>query len=83
MERRSLIYRNARDARDSFRAGLVGFQRIARLGQCPVAFLLHAGDFNAASQHFSLQARKRWFNLDVSWFDEKKLHGIRLGVVGG
>ena len=57
-------------------------ERIARLGQCPVAFLLRAGDFNAASQHFSLPARKRWFNLDVAWFDEKKLRGIRLGVVG-
>jgi hypothetical protein len=58
-------------------------ERIARLGQCPVAFLLHADDFKAASKHFSLPAGKRWFNLDVSWFDEKKLHGVMLGIVGG
>jgi Glyoxalase-like domain len=58
-------------------------ERITRLGQCPIAFLLHAGDFKAASEHFSLPAGKRWFNLDVSWFDVKKLRGVRLGIVGG
>ncbi len=58
-------------------------ERIARLDQCPVAFLLHADDFKTASKHFSLPAGKRWFNLDVSWFDAKKLHGVRLGIVGG
>lgn len=58
-------------------------ERIVRLGQCPIAFLLRAGDFKAASQHFSLPTGKRWFNLDVSWFDVKKLHGVRLGIVGG
>jgi Glyoxalase-like domain len=58
-------------------------ERISRFGPCPVAFLLHAGDFRAASKHFSLPAGKRWFNLDVSWFDVKKLHGVRLGIVGG
>ena len=58
-------------------------ERISRLGQCPIAFLLQATDFKAASQHFSLPTGKRWFNLDVSWFDVKKLHGVRLGIVGG
>lgn len=58
-------------------------ERIARLGQCPIAFLLHSGDFKAASKHFSLPEGKKWFNLDVSWFDVKKLHGVRLGIVGG
>ncbi len=56
-------------------------QRIARLGQCPVAFLLHAGDFQAASRHFSLPEGKLWFNLIVSWYDAKKLQGVRLGIV--
>ena len=58
-------------------------ERIARLDQCPVAFFLHADDFKTASKHFSLGAGKRWFNLDVAWFDVKKLHGVRLGIVGG
>lgn len=58
-------------------------ERLTRLGQCPLAFLLRAGDFKAASEHFSLPAGKRWFNLDVSWFDVQKLHGVRLGIVGG
>jgi hypothetical protein len=58
-------------------------ERIDRLGQCPIAFLIHAGDFKAASEHFSLPAAKPWFNLDISWFDVKKLHGVWLGIVGG
>jgi hypothetical protein len=58
-------------------------ERIGRLNQIPLAFLLHADDFKAASKHFSLPVEKRWFNLDVSWFDVQKLHGVRLGIVGG
>lgn len=58
-------------------------ERLARLGPCPIAFLLHARDFNAATKHFSLPAGKTWFHLDVSWFDANKLHGVRLGIVGG
>jgi catechol 2,3-dioxygenase-like lactoylglutathione lyase family enzyme len=58
-------------------------ERITRLGPCPIAFLLRAGDFKAASEHFALPAGKRWFNLNVSWFDVQKLHGVRLGIVGG
>jgi catechol 2,3-dioxygenase-like lactoylglutathione lyase family enzyme len=58
-------------------------ERIGRLGQCPIAFLLGAGDFKAASAHFSLPAEAHWFKLKVSWFDAKKLHGVRLGIVGG
>jgi catechol 2,3-dioxygenase-like lactoylglutathione lyase family enzyme len=58
-------------------------ERIARLGPCPIAFLLHAEDFKAASKHFSLPAGNQWFHLDVSWFDVNKLRGVRLGVIGG
>jgi catechol 2,3-dioxygenase-like lactoylglutathione lyase family enzyme len=58
-------------------------ERIGRLGQCPIAFLIHASDFKAASEHFSLPTGRRWFNLHVSWFDVEKLHGVRLGIVGG
>ena len=58
-------------------------ERIARLGQCPIAFLLGASDFKVASAHFSLPTVTHWFNLNVSWFDAKKLHGVRLGIVGG
>jgi catechol 2,3-dioxygenase-like lactoylglutathione lyase family enzyme len=58
-------------------------ERIARLDQIPLAFLLHADDFKAASKHFSLPTGKPWFNLDVSWFDVQKLQGVRLGIVGG
>lgn len=58
-------------------------ERIGRLDQIPLAFLLHADDFKVASKHFSLPAGKRWFNLDVSWFDVQKLHGVRLGILGG
>jgi hypothetical protein len=57
-------------------------ERVNRLGQCPVAFLLGSNDFKAASKHFSLPAQPRWFNLNVSWFDPQVLHGVRLGIVG-
>jgi hypothetical protein len=57
-------------------------QRIDRLGECPVAFLLGSSDFKMASAHFSLPAETHWFNLNVSWFDAKKLHGVRLGIAG-
>jgi hypothetical protein len=57
-------------------------ERITRLGQCPVAFLLGSSDFKAASAHFSLPVQPHWFNLNVSWFDPKKLHEVRLGIVG-
>lgn len=58
-------------------------ERIGRLDQIPLAFLLHAGNFKAASKHFSLLEAKRWFDLDISWFDMQKLHGVRLGIIGG
>ena len=57
-------------------------QRIDLLGQCPLAFLLGSSDFKMAAAHFSLPGATRWFNLNVSWFDMKKLHGVRLGIVG-
>jgi catechol 2,3-dioxygenase-like lactoylglutathione lyase family enzyme len=56
-------------------------ERVGRLDQIPLAFLLHADDFKVASKHFSLPAGKSWFDLDVSWFDVQKLHGTRLGIV--
>jgi hypothetical protein len=58
-------------------------ERVGRLNQIPVAFLLHADNFKAASKHFSLPAGKPWFHQDVSWFDVQKLHGVRLGIIGG
>ncbi|HET6144870.1 MAG TPA: VOC family protein [Candidatus Acidoferrales bacterium] len=58
-------------------------ERVGRLDQIPVAFLLHADDFKAASKHFSLPEGKAWFHQDVSWFDVQKLRGVRLGIIGG
>jgi hypothetical protein len=57
--------------------------RISQLGPCPVAFLLRADNVRTASEHFSLPAGNRWFGLNVAWFNPEKLHGVRLGVVGG
>ncbi|MGH9679720.1 MAG: VOC family protein [Candidatus Acidiferrales bacterium] len=57
-------------------------KRIARLGECPVAFLLHTSDFHLTQGLFSLAPSARWFGLEVSWFSLDQLHGIRLGIVG-
>lgn len=56
--------------------------RLARFGNCPVAFLLGTTDFTATLAHFSLHEDTRWFNRKISWFSAKKLHGVRLGIIG-
>lgn len=56
--------------------------RLRRFGNCPVAFLLGSSDFKATMAHFSLHDGTPWFNRQVSWFNAKKLHGVRLGIIG-
>jgi len=61
--------------------GWVG-ERIAKNGESPVAILLASKDFAAATKRYKLGATKTWFGQKVAWFDEKKLKGVRLGVIG-
>ena len=56
--------------------------RIARYGETPVAILLNGRDFSAAVKKYRLSGTKTWFGQKVAWFDEKKLKGVRLGVIG-
>ena len=56
-------------------------ERIARFGECPVAFLLEPSDFSRALNEFRLQDRASWFGCEVAWFDPQRLGGTRLGLM--
>jgi hypothetical protein len=56
--------------------------RLAKFGETPVAYLLNVRDFAAATKKYRLSGSKTWFGQKVAWFDERKLKGVRLGVIG-
>jgi hypothetical protein len=56
--------------------------RLQKFGQSPIAYLMAAQDYNTASKKFKLSGAKPWFSQKVGWFDQNKLKGIRLGVLG-
>jgi predicted enzyme related to lactoylglutathione lyase len=55
---------------------------ISKFGEAPVAYLLNARDFSAATKKYKLNGGKTWFGQKVAWFDAGKLKGVRLGVIG-
>ncbi len=57
-------------------------EHLAKYGETPVAYLLATRDFPAAAKKYKLSGGKTWFGQKVAWFDERKLHGVRLGVIG-
>lgn len=57
-------------------------EHIAKFGESPVAYLLNANDFAAAAKRYKLSGTKTWFGQKVAWFDQGKLKGVRLGVMG-
>jgi len=57
-------------------------ERIAKYGESPVAILLNGRDFSTAVKKYRLSGTKTWFGQKVAWFDERKLKGVRLGVIG-
>ena len=56
--------------------------RLANYGEAPVAYLLAARDFAAATKKYKLSGTKTWFGQRVAWFDPGKLKGVHLGVIG-
>lgn len=56
--------------------------RFAKFGESPVAILLNARDFAAATKKYKLSGTKTWFGQRVAWFDAGKLKGVRLGAIG-
>jgi hypothetical protein len=56
--------------------------RLQKDGEGPVAYLLATQDLNAVMKKFRLSGTKTWFGQRVTWFDSKKLNGVRLGVIG-
>ena len=57
-------------------------ERLSKFGESPVAILLNARDFPAATKKYKLSGTKTWFGQKVAWFDAGKLKGVRLGVIG-
>jgi len=57
-------------------------EHLAKYGETPVAYLLNAPDFAAATRKYKLSGAKTWFGQKVAWFDQAKLKGVRLGVIG-
>jgi hypothetical protein len=56
--------------------------RLAKYGETPVAYLLATRDFAGATKKYRLSGGKTWFGQKVAWFDQAKLKGVRLGVIG-
>lgn len=57
-------------------------ERLQKFGESPIAYLLAANDYNATNKKFKLSGAKPWFSQRLGWFDQNKLKGIRLGVLG-
>jgi hypothetical protein len=57
-------------------------ERLSKYGESPVAILLAARDFSAATKKFKLSGTKTLFGQKVAWFDAGKLKGVRLGIIG-
>ncbi len=57
-------------------------ERLQKEGETPVAYLLSTQDLNAVMKKYHLSGTKNWFGQRVTWFDAKKLDGVRLGVIG-
>jgi hypothetical protein len=56
--------------------------RLQKFGESPAAYLLATNDYNAANKKFKFSGGKSWFSQRVGWFDQNKLKGIRIGVIG-
>lgn len=57
-------------------------ERLQKNGESPVAYLLATQDLNGVMKKFHLAGSRTWFGQRVTWFDAKKLNGVRLGVIG-
>jgi predicted enzyme related to lactoylglutathione lyase len=57
-------------------------ERISKVGEAPVAYLLGTHDFAAVAKKYKLSGNKTWFAQKVAWFDAGKLKGARIGVIG-
>lgn len=57
-------------------------ERLQKFGESPAAYLLATNDYSAANKKFKLSGSKPWFSQKVGWFDQNKLKGIRIGVIG-
>ncbi len=55
-------------------------RRIERFGECPAAFLLEASD-RSNVEGGVLVEDTTWFGRKITWFDARRLHHTRLGII--
>jgi hypothetical protein len=55
--------------------------RLAKFGECPVAFLLQVTPDLPAINSPAATKSALWFGREVAWFDPQRLHGTRLGLI--
>jgi hypothetical protein len=56
--------------------------RLHRFGDVPAACLLGVPDIELVIERFEMdEDPEPWFNSQAAWFDDRKLNGIRLGIV--
>lgn len=56
--------------------------RLGRFDEAPCAYLLGVTDFETARRQFNLTAATAWFGHRLAWFDQNRLNGLRVGVIG-
>ena len=56
-------------------------RRIARFGEAPIAYLIGTRNFDAACAQVELDGSDTWFERRIAWFDPRKIHGVRLGLI--
>ncbi len=57
-------------------------ERLQKFGESPAAYLLMSADLNSTMKKMHLSGTKNWFGQRVTWFDPRKLGGMRIGVIG-
>jgi hypothetical protein len=55
--------------------------RLQRFGECPAAFLLQASSESPSSDFPAATKFTRCFGREVAWFDSRRLHETRLGLI--
>ena len=56
-------------------------ERLDKFGESPVAYLLGTTDIASATTKFQLRNSSTWFGRRMSWFDQAKLLGMRIGII--
>ena len=56
-------------------------QRLNKFGDGPVAALIGTAKWKAAAKTYPLSGETVWFGKSVAWFDQAKLHDLKIGII--